>query len=259
MKVEQEGKIVAIMVNYANHPDCHRGYERNKFSPDYPGFMREALKNKYGRDIVVLFFNGCCGDVNDRDHENGTDRTGHRRDGVCPPQIIGEGVAQRIIEVFDSLKAYDGEDAVDARNRVLTVKHRQLTEAQRKEAYRLKEISETGYLDCYDLETMKRYLGGIEYTPETIDIEIGAFRVGPWAMVSIPAEVYTVIGRTIKENSPYENTVVSELSNGCYGYIVPDGCDMSTTYEGGFGAGDCGEGTATAVIENAQEMLLEMK
>ena len=259
MKVEQEGKVVAIMVNYANHPDCHRGHERDKFSPDYPGYMREALKNKYGRDVVVLFFNGCCGDINDRDFENGTDRTGHRRDGVCPPEVIGEGIADGIINVFDSLKAYDGEDIVKAQSRIITVNSRKLTEKQREYAYRLKAKAENEYLNCYELETMKRYLKGIEYTPETVDIEIGAMRVGPWAMLSIPGEVYTVIGKTIKENSPYENTIISELTNGSYGYIVPDGEDMSNTYEGGFGAGDCGEGTATAIIEIADKMLREMK
>lgn len=259
MKVEQDGKIVAILVNYANHPDCHRGYERDKFSPDYPGYMREALKNAYGRDVVVLFFNGCCGDTSDRDFENGTDRTTHRRDGVCPPQIIGEGLAESIGKIFNSLTVYDGEDVIKAQNRIITVKHRQLTDEQREEAYALQKKSEVEYLDCYDLETMKRYLAGIEHTPETVDIEIGAIRVGPWAIVSIPAEVYTVIGNTIKKISPYENTIISELSNGCYGYIVPDDGDMSSTYEGGFGAGDCGEGTATAVIENAKQMLDQMK
>ena len=258
MKVEQEGKIAAIMVNYANHPDCHRGYERNKYSPDYPGYMREALKNKYGRDVVVLFFNGCCGDVNDR-APDGSDKMKHRRDGVCPPQIIGEGLAESIINVFDSLKPYDGEDVVKARNSIITTNARQLTDAQREEAYRLKAKSENEYLNCFELETMKRYLSGIEYTPETVDVEIGAMRVGPWSMVSLPAEVFTIIGKMIKKRSPYDTTIVSELTNGCYGYIVPDGLDMSKTYEGSFGAGECGEGTATAIIEVSAKMLDEMK
>lgn len=258
MRVEQNGKVVAIMVNYANHPDCHRGYERNKFSPDYPGFMREALKNKYGRDVVVLFFNGACGDINDRDHEHGTDRTGHRRDGVCPPQIIGEALAEDIAKIFDSLTHYEADEKISTRSRMVTVKHRQMNQSEIDRANELKKKSETEYLNCYELVTLRRFMKGMEGVPDTAELEVLALKVGPWAIVTIVAEVYTIIGRTIKENSPFEHTIISELTNGSCGYLVVDGEGIANTYEGGFGSGDAGEGSADTVIKNAVEMLNEI-
>lgn len=258
IKVEQDGKVVAILVNYANHPDCHRGYERNKYSPDYPGYMREALKNKYGRDVVVLFFNGCCGDTNDRDYANGTDRTGHRRDGVCPPQVIGEGLAETIEGIFDSMTPYKADEKISTRKRTVTFKHRQMGQKDIERGEALKKKAETEFLNCYELAALRSFNRGSKGVPETASLNIFALKVGPWAMVTIMAEVYTVIGRAIKENSPFEHTVISTITNGSSGYLVPDADGISNTYAGGFGAGGAGTGAANAVIENALEMLDEL-
>ena len=258
MKVEQEGKVVAIMVNYANHPDCHRGHERNKFSPDYPGFMREALKNRYGREVVVLFFNGACGDINDRDHEKGTDRTGHRRDGVCPPQIIGEALAEDIAKIFDSLTPYEADEKITTRKRTITVKHRQMTQKDIERGEALKKKAETEYLNCYEMAALRSFNRGSKGVPETASMNIFALKIGPWAIVATVAEVYTIIGREIKERSPFAHTIISELTNGSCGYLVPDTDGISNTYEGGFASGRAGEGSARAVIDNAVLMLNEI-
>ena len=55
MRVDDlESNIKCFIVNYANHPDCvgnDIGY-----SSDYPGFIRERLKQEYGEDTIVLYF-----------------------------------------------------------------------------------------------------------------------------------------------------------------------------------------------------------
>ena len=64
IRVQREGAKEIILVNFGLHPD---GIGGTKFCADWPGFMRIALKEKYGEDVTVLFFNGCCGDVNHPD------------------------------------------------------------------------------------------------------------------------------------------------------------------------------------------------
>ena len=67
MRVENNaGKLKAFIVNYANHPDNHHSKleSNDKYSADYPGYLRKRLLEEYGEDVEVLFFNGTCGDVN---------------------------------------------------------------------------------------------------------------------------------------------------------------------------------------------------
>ena len=50
-----DGKVKCLIVNYANHPDTYSS--KIKYSADYPGYLRESLKRRYGEDVVVLYFN----------------------------------------------------------------------------------------------------------------------------------------------------------------------------------------------------------
>jgi hypothetical protein len=51
----------AAIIAYALHLDTTSGTE---YSADYPRFLEEALRVKFGRNFVALFGAGTCGDVN---------------------------------------------------------------------------------------------------------------------------------------------------------------------------------------------------
>ncbi|NLM77066.1 MAG: hypothetical protein GX173_03155, partial [Ruminococcaceae bacterium] len=46
-----------------------------------------------------------------------------------------------------------------------------------------------------------------------------ALRIGDLGLVTNPAELFCDFGLTIKEQSPLRFTMVSELTNGCCGYV----------------------------------------
>ena len=53
-----------------------------------------------------------------------------------------------------------------------------------------------------------------------LPLEVQAFRVGPnTAIVGLPGEVFVELGLAIKKGSPFENTLLVELSNDCIGYV----------------------------------------
>ena len=54
---------------------------------------------------------------------------------------------------------------------------------------------------------------------ETIDLEITAVRIGDFAFVTAPYEMFGTHGVAIKAGSPYETTFVLSYCNGHYGYI----------------------------------------
>jgi predicted ester cyclase len=92
---DAEGNIKCFVVNYANHPDSS---SKQGYNPDYPGYMRELLKEKYGEDITVLYLNGAEGDVNYFDYENGAKSAGNNR-------TIGTALAAAVIRLNPSIMA----------------------------------------------------------------------------------------------------------------------------------------------------------
>ena len=50
-----------MIVNYSLHVDVTSG---NKISSDFPGYMADNLKKIYGEDLVTLYIQGACGNIN---------------------------------------------------------------------------------------------------------------------------------------------------------------------------------------------------
>ena len=50
--------------------------------------------------------------------------------------------------------------------------------------------------------------------------EVSAIAVGDFAMVGIPAEIFTAPAQRIREHAPFSQTAVMALTNGCVGYVA---------------------------------------
>ena len=62
---DASGRIMGALVNYSCHP-VTLGPRELRISRDYPGYALKVLENAWGRDIVAIFMNGCCGNINPR-------------------------------------------------------------------------------------------------------------------------------------------------------------------------------------------------
>ncbi len=260
MRVQKDGKTVAIMVNFANHPDSNNGKtrKRNKFCADWPGFMRIALKERYGEDVVVLFFNGCCGDVNHFDFLHKTCRTLHCAPDVVTPECIGNGMADTIIKALDNTAEDVTDNTVKVEVNPITVKRRRITDAERAWAADVLERAKTEYPVVWEYGTAVAYVEGSKDVPETEEFVVTGYRVGPWGMVAMPGEMYTAVGRSIKEGSPFAHTIPVELANGHHGYVIPDSVRENGSYEGRFSSGTTGFGAMDAIVAGSVEALKKL-
>ena len=242
-----DGNIKCFIVNYANHPDCGTDDgSRDRFSADFVGFMRRALKAEYGDAVKVLFFNGTAGDINCLDYfeekhraycnfadDSGFDSTGAKI-RKNPPELIGKGLAETVIKINSEIKANVTEPSIDTVSEVCRVKRRKITPQMIAWA---KDVEATPTEDKkYNI--MHRAWAD-EYlhdpvapdTPDYVELEVHTIVIGPWAIVGLPGEIYTEIGLRIKAQSPFEHTLIFELANGTNGYIAPARSMMSGVYE----------------------------
>ncbi|MBT6145284.1 MAG: hypothetical protein HOH74_07645, partial [Gemmatimonadetes bacterium] len=66
--VDEEGQLRALLVNFALHVDVIGGGTADFISADWPGEMARAVSGLYGHDVVTLFLQGTCGDINHHAH-----------------------------------------------------------------------------------------------------------------------------------------------------------------------------------------------
>lgn len=255
MQIMQGGKMAAIMVNFANHPDTCGSVGRDKFCADWPGYMRIALQEKYGEDVTVLFFNGCCGDVNHYDFLNKTHLTTYKAPGAFAPEYIGRGMADTVIKALEGELEAVSDESVSVLETPLVVNRRQITDAERAWADDVMERAKTEYLPVWEYGTAQVYIEEGKNVPETEVFTVTGYRVGTWGMVAMPGEMYTAVGRAIKKGSPFAHTIPVELANGHHGYVIPDSVRENGSYEGRFSSGTTGFGAMDAIIAGAVETL----
>ena len=249
------GELKCLIVNYANHPDTYS--LKRKYSADYPGYLRQKLKEKYGEDVVVLYFNGCEGDVNYVDYK---DKTHYEYHGgsLNTAKIIGEAVARDVIKIANKIKTTD-TPAIRSISRTYDAPQRKPTEEMIESAKeRIKYMSPSGLDYAFMLEYATEDYSTLG---DTFEIEIHTVELGDFAIVGLPSEIFSEIGLKIKAASPYENTMVVGLANGTHGYIAPDFVQGTSSYVARFSKYNAyaGVGTADILINNSVAMLKEMK
>lgn len=213
---------LTLVVNFALHLDTVGGTE---VCADFPGYLKRALQQALGQDTQVLFFNGACGDINHLDVMGGPPPTAVAHDlfmEVAREQDTAERTGRALAEAALGLlpeMQYTADWDVAEAHQMLTVGVRQPSPEQLERASaRLAtrgdaELTDAG--EIYDREALALYESG----EQEVQMEIQALRLGSVALVGIPNEVFTEIGQEIRSRSPFTNTLIVELANGCEGYL----------------------------------------
>ena len=203
-----EGKPLAILVNFACHLDVVGGTE---YCADYPGEMNRVIKSTLG-NVPVLFFNGCCGDINHIDFwgKHPIDRPTHYKK-------MGRILAGDVLAIREKIYTTD-EVELGAASVKLTGVRRQPTEADVAWAKEYLAAHTDGALTS-DRAYAEAYIDLSENPILTKDFEVQALRIGDVGISALPSETFVEIGLDIKANSPFANNFTVELANGCLGYV----------------------------------------
>ncbi len=253
---DMDGNAKCFAVNYANHLDTNPS--KAKFDADFPGYMRLALREEYGDDVVVLFLNGCCANVNHYDYMNASQKTAHCREGVLPPREIGNGLAETIKNIQPQIVTSEKNINIQGASRMHLTTRRRADEKQIAWAKDILARYESGEeIDLHSRLLADLYIGDEKNPPANMmDIEISVLQIGPWTIVALPGEIYSDIGLRIKANSPFANTIVVEIANGYNGYVSPDTIQRSGCYEGRYSkVAYTGLGSEKVLIDGATNML----
>lgn len=263
LRFDREGAETVVLVNFGCHPDVVGG---SKISADWPGFVRTTVEKVFD-NTKCIFFNGAEGDVN---HVNVHPTGGFLNDmfmdfddvarGYGHSEYMGRVVAAGVMQAYDKVKYVD-VDSISAVNRVLDVPSNKPDIKDLPEAYRIKELHDAGrdselpykgmMLTTVVAEALR--MVRLENAPDTFDMTMSGIRLGPVAIVGIPGEPFTGIGRGIKDTDGYDLILPVCCANGYEGYFP-----MKDSYdEGGYEARSSNfrAGVAEFMIQEGKELL----
>ena len=266
LRFDREGAQTLILVNFASHPDVVGGC---KISADWPGLLRATVEKTLD-NTRCIFFNGAQGDVN---HVNVHPRGGDLNDmfidfddvsrGYGHARYIARVVTGGVLQAFDKVEYVD-TDRVRFAQRIVNFpsnmpKKKDVPEARRindlHKAGRDSELPYTGMLLTTVVAEAARMVL-LENGPAAFPAVLSGITVGPVALIGIPGEPFTNVGRRLKEAEGYSLILPCCCTNGYEGYFP-----MKEAYdEGGYEARSSRfkAGVAEQIIAEGKQLLKKM-
>lgn len=249
-----DGRPRGVLTNYSCHPDTVGGTEH---SADFPGAISTAIKQGLGHEVISVYLQGACGDINhvDVSGEQSTRDPDHYL-------RIGHRLGAEALRTRQQVAMTDMvEDiAIGASAVTVDIDYRSPTPGQIAAARATVEQPELPIPQRLPFAEQVLELASGDYDPST-EAEITVFSLGPdTAIVCLPAEIFVELGQRIKRESPFRHTIINELSNASiYGYI----CTRVAYDQGGYEpalrrfnrtAEDTGERLVTASLDLLHEL-----
>ena len=236
-------------MNFALHPDTVGG---EGVSADYPGVLAKLLGAYRGPDMVTVFANGCCGNINHRDVSWLDPQKG-------PPEAnrIGTLLAGAVLRTVPHLKPVPA-DTLRVKSEMVKVPLAPITDADveaAKEVVKRVKDPKTKFLD--KVQAFK-VLDVAARDGKPLEVEVQVIALGDQvAWVSLPGEIFVDLELQAKRGSPFKQTMIAELANGSIGYVPDRPAYPQGNYE--VVSARCAEGSGELLVEAALRLLGQMR
>jgi len=256
VRLIREGGKEIVMVAFGTHADVVGG---SKYSADWPGYLVEFINGAFHGEVEAMTLLKCEGDSN---HKNAFWPKGT----VCR----GTDFAKRMARILagEALKIYDSAVEIPADQIGVFTKDVKIGKnacapedipiAQAVRKIFAEKGESAPELKAYKMDKSEalRIIANLS-RPEFFEIRLHALQIGNLALVGIPGEPFTSIGKEITQKSGMDMTVVTACTNGSEGYYPDRAAFAEDGYESKVSpfASDCGE----ILINGSMDMIREMK
>jgi len=245
-----DGKeTIACYVNFAMHLDTVGGLY---YSADYPYTLAKSLAAVKGDGLVTLFTIGCSGDINHINVNSASPQKGHGEAARIGTRLAGE-----VLRVFDKLEPAEGP--LRASSVTVELPLAPVTSDEAKAAKEVIAKVRNGdkpapkFLDqvqAFKADDVATRLG------KPLSVEVQVISLGDdLAWVSLPGEIFVQLGLSIKDGSPFKQTMIAELANGSIGYVPTKVAYAEGNYE--VVSARCAAGSGEELVAAALKQLRE--
>jgi hypothetical protein len=236
-------------VNFAMHPDVVSG---TKISADYPGSLSRHLEKVHGAEMVTLFANGCCGNVNHRNVWWADAQSGPRE-----MERIGAVLTGAVLKTWPGLQPVT-TFAPRARSAMVSFALPKFSDEDRNEARETMRRMSDPKISTAAKAKAVCVLDTLAREGKPIEVEVQAIALSEdVAIVGLPGEIFAELGLALKKASPFRHTLIAELANGSIGYIPNRAAYAEGNYE--VVSSRVGAGAGEMLVAVAGRVLGEVK
>ena len=214
----KDGRPIALLANYSLH--YVGGVRGKEISADYFALFADRIQQLLGADrqdppFVGIMSNGTSGDVNNIDFRNAPTK---RYQPYEKMREVADKVADAVYKAHQDVKFHDSVPLAAARQE-LVLGVRKPTEERLAEARKILAAPEDARGGHIRERIYAQRAIWQHESPDEVSVPLQALKIGELGIAAIPFEVFTEIGRDIKDKSPFEQTFTISLANGSYGYL----------------------------------------
>jgi hypothetical protein len=244
-------KPVAIYSNFAIHLDTVGGSE---ISADAPGTLAKLVTAATDPDVISVYTTGCCGDINHIDVSRRTPQKGH-----AEAARIGTVLAAEVLRSLEAPRPVN-LGSLRVKSQMVKLPLPKIEpgdlEAARAIAERVRKREMPAPKFMEQVNAFKVIdVAGREGQPQEVEVQVVTLG-DELAWVSLPGEIFVELGLTIKQGSPFRQTMIAELANGSIGYIPNRVAYPQGNYE--VVSARCAEGSGEMLVDAALAMLREL-
>lgn len=229
----EDGRTIAVLFSHAAHPVTLGGASL-AITADYPGCAAAVLEKVLAEDVVAMFAQGCCGNINTQ-VVGGTFEDA-RRLGT----ILGAAALKAVetVELSPEVNLSASSRVIQLPLRVPTVEAAEATFLQQTaalgEAQKKGRPSELRRSQAM-LDWARDYLAAAKAAgTQTQLYEIQVFGIDRTAVVGLPGEVFVELGLNIEARSAAQRAIVLGYANediGFAGYVPTEKAFEEGGYE----------------------------
>jgi hypothetical protein len=222
IKMEREGdKKDILLMNFQGHPCFTSSSKKTNLSSDYIGATRIAVEK--ATDMHFIYFLGSTGNQN---------TTSKIAEEMRPHNknywLYGDTLAQYAIDALPSMTPIQGSGVTTAR-KIITYASNRYGQDRYADAKKVYDIfretgnpsSCTAYAKTLGFHSVYECSGIVACHgyPSQGTVELNVCQFGGIGFVAAPYEMFSNSGMYIKENSPFEFTVISTVTNASNKYF----------------------------------------
>lgn len=204
------GNPLGAIASFACHPTCVFG---TQFTGDYPSCWRSSLREILHPDFTLVFLNGACGDISQKDFTN----TDSNESGIAWARNMGRALAEKTRSLI-TLGEYTKDIDLKTAHGGIDVAYRRPSPADFDAARSLLSSDAPWNREKWiarDVVLLAEQLGDCQ----SVTCHVDAMRIGETLMAVAPWQPFCEYGLRIKSSVPDRPVLLGTFANGMLGYV----------------------------------------
>ncbi|MDB6024545.1 MAG: hypothetical protein JWM68_768 [Verrucomicrobiales bacterium] len=218
----EKQELVGGVTVFAMHADTVGGTE---FSADYPYFIEQSLRNRFGKKYISAFGAGTCGDLNQIDVSKIEPVKGFN-----VAEKIGTSIAKTVTSSLTNLTRIS-RPSLRVLSAKLDIPLQEVPAEKLKWAQSRASLMGDTNTDFFQKVDIVKFLD-LSERGATCPMEIQVYRLdSETAIVCLPCEIFVELGLSIKAQSPFKRTLVISIANDRPSYVPTEKAFKEGSYE----------------------------